>query len=158
MTRAEKTLLLKEVVLVPDKSFREAHKALYHFTDNSYIIAGEGLFESFAAFTGDHDKLHIASHWVDIVKLAIWKAEPDTGDLLLLLRNIGIKAEELLPFRNSALSDIFPWLYYGKRLDVLRRVCFEAKTKAEKHMRGKNMRIHCHLISEETNTIIASSL
>ena len=80
------------------------------------------------------------------------------GDAFFLLRNTGISREELLPFRDSDISDLFPWLYYGKRFDILRKICVAAKTNAERHIKNRDTRVHCHLSSVDTNRIVASSL
>ena len=93
-----------------------------------------------------------------MVMLALGKTKPHMGDMFLLLRRAGIKAEELVPFRESELGDIFPWLYYGRRFDVLRRICQAAKVNAERYLRNNNARVHCHLVVEDIPAIIASSL
>lgn len=147
-----------EWVFASSVASKDAHKNLYHFSESSYIITGEALMESIIASGGDVNRLHIASTWTIMLRLAIGKARPRMGDLFLLLRNAGIKAEELAPFRESELSDIFPWLYYGRRFDVLGRICRAAKANVERYLRDKNARVHCHLVAEDIPQIVASSL
>jgi len=147
-----------DIVFASNEASRNAHRELYHFREQSYIIVTDNLIETITAFKGDLNKLHISSNWADIIKLAVWKSEPGVGDVFFLLRNMGITSEELLPFRDAEIADLFPWLYYGKRFDVLRKICFAARTNVEKHIRNKEARIHCHLTSEDTNRIVASSL
>jgi len=149
---------MTELVFASSPASKDAHKNLYHFSETSYIITGEELMESILGFRGDLSRLHIASTWTIMVGLAMWKAKPQMGDMFLLLRNAGIKAEELAPFRASEVSDIFPWLYYGRRFDVLRRICHSAKANAEKYLKEKDTRVHCHLVAEDTPQIIASSI
>jgi hypothetical protein len=149
---------LTEVVLASDEPSKIAHKELYHFHDDSYRIVWDDLLETIAAFEGKISRVHISSNWTDIVRLATWRSKPSTGDVFFLLRNMGIRPEELLPFRDSDISDLFPWLYYGKRVDILRKICLAAKTNAERHMKNRDTRVHCHLSSGDTSRIVASSL
>jgi hypothetical protein len=147
-----------EIVFASDEVSRNAHRELYRFDEQVYIIVTDDLIETITQFKGDPNKLHVSSNWADITRLAVWKPEPKAGDVFFLLRNIGITSEELLPFRDAGIADLFPWLYYGKRMDVLRKICLAAKANVEKHIENKEVRIHCHLTSEETNRIVASSL
>ena len=149
---------MTEWVFVSSPAAKDAHKNLYHFSETSYIITGEDLMESLIGFRGNLSRLHIASTWTIMVGLAIWRARPHRGDMFLLLRNAGISAEELAPFRESEVGDIFPWLYYGKRFDVLRRICQTAKASTERYLKEKDARVHCHLVVEDIPQIIASSL
>jgi hypothetical protein len=147
-----------EIVFASDEGSKNAHRELYHLGEQAYVIPADNFIEAIAQFEGDVHRLHISSNWHDIIRLAVWRADPKAGDVFLLLRNIGIAAEELHPFRESDIADIFPWLYYGKRLDVLRKICFAARANVEKRLKNKEARVHCHLTSEDTNRIVASSL
>lgn len=149
---------MSEIVFVSDEASRIAHQELYHFEEKVYIVVAANLLETLAAFRGDLKRLHISTTWIDIARLATWKSEPKAGDILFLLRNLGLRSEELLPFKGADVADLFPYLYYGKRFDVLRKICYAAKANVEKHIGNKEVRIHCHLASEETKRIVASSL
>lgn len=149
---------MTEWVFASSPESKDAHKKLYHFSESSYVITGEDLMESIMEFRGGFTRLHIASTWNSMVKIAVWKTRPHIGDVFLLLRNAGINAEELALFRESEVGDIFPWLYYGKRFDVLRRICQTAKANTERYLKDKETRVHCHLVAEDTPQIIASSL
>ena len=144
--------------MASSEASRDAHQGLYHFADGVYIIAKRDIIGSIAELPDDLSRIHISSPWEDIVRLAVWKSEPAKGDVFLLLTNAGITVEELRPFRDSEISDIFPWLYYGRRLDVLRKICRVAKANAEKHVRNRETHVYCHLTSEVTKSIVASSL
>lgn len=148
----------REVVLASNEASREAHRALYRLTEDLYFIVRDDLLESIVRVTGGVKRVHITAPWADIIRIATWKPKPNKGDIFLLLRNSGIEGEELLPFRDSDADDIFPWLYYGKRIDVLRKICRSAKTNVERHLRNRETRVYCHLISEDTKSIVASSL
>ncbi len=147
-----------EVVLVSDETSRVAHKELYHFRDDSYRIVKDDLLDTITTLDGEMVRVHVCSNWADMVRLATWRSEPATGDIFYLLRNMGVTPEELLPFRDSTVSDLFPWLYYGKRFDILKKICRTAKMNAERHMRNSGTRVYCHLSSADTNRIVASSL
>ncbi len=147
-----------ELVLASDETARLAHKELYHLHDDLYRIVEDDLLGVIAALEGEMKRLHMSLNWDDILKLATWRASPSMGDVFFLLKNAGIGAEELLPFRNSDVTDLFPWLYYGKRLDVLRKVCRVAKANAEKRIKNRDTRVYCHLSLVDTNRIVASSL
>ncbi len=144
--------------MVSNETSRDAHRALYHLAENLYFIVNGDLLESIVRKTDDMNRVHITATWADMIRIATWSREPNKGDIFLLLRNSGIGAEELGPFRNSGAADIFPWLYYGNRLDVLRKICRSAKTNVEKFIKNKETRVYCHLISETTQSIVASSL
>jgi hypothetical protein len=146
-----------EVVLASDETSWYAHQELYRLNDGSYRIVSD-LLGTIAALEGRIKRLHISSNWTDIIRLATWRPDPNRGDVFVLLRNIGISPGELLPFRDAALADIFPWLYYGKRFDILRKICRAAKTNAERHLKDGDTRVHCHLSSGDVNRIVASSL
>jgi len=92
---------MRETVLASSESSRDAHRELYRFAEDAYIVVSGSLLDTI---------------------------------------------------------NLFPWLYYGKRFDVLRKICFAAKTNAERHVRNREMRVHCHLSSADTNRIVASSL
>jgi hypothetical protein len=62
---------------------------------------------------------------------------------------------DLKPFVSSDIGDIFHYLYYGGRLDVLRGVCRRAKRSAEG---GFKIRFDCHMVMDETVRIVASTL
>lgn len=149
---------IKEMVIASDEAAMNAHRDLYHFRDDAYIIARDDLLELIMTFSMDLDKLHIATTWIDTLRLVTWKAGPEIGDVFMLLREAGIKTEELLRFRDSDIADIFPYFYYGKRFDVFRRICFIAKRNSERHLRNRDLYVHCYLCSEDDRRIIASSL
>lgn len=148
----------REVVLASNEESRDAHKALYHFAEELYLIVGDDLLESIAGVTEEMSRVHITVPWTDLISIATWKTGPSKADIFFLLTNSGVDGEELRPFKDSDAGDIFPWLYYGKRLNVLRKICRSAKTNVEKHLKNREARVYCHLVSEDTKSIVASSL
>lgn len=112
-----------------------------------------------ASVTEDLTKLHIAAGWEAILRVALWTSRrPLLIDVLGLLKKVGITESELLPFRNADINDIFPWLYYGKRFEALRKIANRAKAKAESALEKKKLLVYCHLVAEDTEQIVASSL
>ena len=147
-----------ETVLVSQRELKSAHRDLYHSPEGAYRIIEGDILTAVASLPGELTRLHIVATWGDILRLAAWKKDLGIGDIFVLLKTIGVRQEDLLPFRNCDISDIFPWLYYGKHLTVLRKLCRIAKTNAERHLRNRDARVYCHLISEDRHGIIASSL
>lgn len=154
----EEVVHLNEIVLVSNEISKDMHGNIFNLSEDSYIFSGKDMLETVTEFSKAPGKLHIASTWVDMLRLAAWSFNPSRGDVFIILRNAGIRTEELLPFRDSDIMDIFPWLYYGKKLDVLRKICLTARINSEKHLKNKDVRVKCHLISEDSKQIVASSL
>ncbi len=151
---------VREVVLSLNELSAVAHKELYSFEDRRYIMSGTDLLASIlsAAETGA-DRLHIATDWENLLRIALWSsAKPPLFDVITLLKKSGAAEAELQPFRKSEISDLLPWLYYGRKFDILRRICHAARTKAEAKANRKGLHIYCHLVSDESRRIIASSL
>lgn len=150
----------REVVLSVNELAAKAHKELYSFADRHYIMSGADLLASIlSAAEKGADRLHIAVDWDNLLRIALWSsAKPPLFDVLSLLKRSGAAETELQPFRKSEISDLLPWLYYGRKFDVLRRLCLAARTKAEAKANRKGLHIYCHLVSDESGCIVASSL
>jgi len=149
---------MREVVIASNEESGKIHRETCHPAgDDCHLVRGD-ILGSVEDLSQDLDRLHIAATWPDMIRLAAWKGEPTMGDLFLLLKNTGVGAEELLPFSDADTGDLFPWLYYGKRLDTLRKICRIAKRNAEEHLRKKDVRVYCHLVLEDVHRIVASSL
>lgn len=158
-----------EVVLCDSELSRRAHKELYRFSDEVYVIAdtGFGVFDAVTQLAGScaetggpcPSKIHIVLGWENILRVSSWKAErPGAGDAFLVLKAAGVTDRELQPFKAADINDLFPWLYYGKRFDVLRKVCHAAKHRMEGRLNNRSVRVDSHLIAEDTRKIVASSL
>ncbi len=104
-------------------------------------------------------KLHISAGWEAMLEAALWTlGRPSVHDVLALLKKAGIGDDEIAPFRKSEVADLFPWLYYGKRFDVLRRVCNTAKARIDSKLERKKLLVYCHLSEDHTGRIVASNL
>ncbi|HXX57781.1 MAG TPA: hypothetical protein VEI96_07245 [Thermodesulfovibrionales bacterium] len=149
---------MREVIIASDEESGRIHRETCHSAEEDCRLAGGDILGSVMGLSQEVERLHIVATWPDVIRLAAWKTEPKMGDLLVLLKSVGLRADELLPFANADTGDLFPWLYYGKRFDTLRRLCRIAKKNAEDHVRKKDVRVYCHLISEDVHRIVASSL
>jgi N-acetyl-anhydromuramyl-L-alanine amidase AmpD len=94
-----------------------------------------------------------------MLEVALWTpGRPPVHDVLGLLKRAGVGDDEIAPFKKSEVADLFPWLYYGKRLDVLRRVCNTAKTRIDSKLERKKLLVYCHLSMDDAGRIVASNL
>lgn len=151
---------IREVVLSVNELAVKAHKELYSFEDRHYIISEDDLLASIL-LTAEKgaDRLHIAVDWENLLRVALWSpGSPPLYDVISLLKRSGAAETELQPFRKSEINDLLPWLYYGRKFDILRRLCLAARTKAEAKANRKGLHIYCHLVSDESRCIVASSL
>ncbi|MDH4232016.1 MAG: hypothetical protein OEW04_08310 [Nitrospirota bacterium] len=152
--------VFREIVLFQDELSRKIHKALFSLDDACYRQSTNNIVAAVqeAAQSG-LSKLHIIAGWENILKIAIWTSDrPLIHEVLSLIKKTGVKENELRPFKNADIGDIFPWLYYGNRFDILRKICSAAKTKTELMTDSRKVLVYCHLVSVETEKIVASSL
>lgn len=149
-----------EIVLYLNDTAKHAHQQLFTLADASYTPINGKLTDSIiAAAFGSAVKVHIAADWETILKVALWTSEkPTSHDVHALLKKMGVAEGELLPFAKSDINDLFPWLYYGKKFDTLRKICNAAKARAESRIEKKTVLVYCHLVFSEPQKIIASSL
>jgi len=157
-----------ELGICDGETAKQAHKELFHFSDNAYIVADEkanifyllsDIINACDSSSDSSQKIHLVVSWINLVRFSLWQAsKPTTGDVFTLLRNSGVSSGELQPLKSSDIDDIFPWLYYGKRFDVLRKICHMAKRKVESNFKKYTIAVECHVIAEDTKKIVASSL
>lgn len=158
-----------QIIICDSEISKNAHKELFHYNDDEYIIIDEAhiifdrIFKTVKLCNSDlsscPSKIHVVLNWLNILQISLWKAEkPTVGELFTILRNAGIKSDELQPFKTGDASDLFPWLYYGKRFDILRKICHAAKKQMESHLKNHFTRVDCHLVADDTKRIVASSL
>ncbi|GAB4484201.1 MAG: hypothetical protein OHK006_07850 [Thermodesulfovibrionales bacterium] len=143
-----------------DEAGRKAHRGLFALPEGSYHQAGADIpADILKAVGGGAGRLHLVLSWEALLSVAVWShGRPAMFDVLSLLRRSGLTDADLAPFAGSDPGDLFPWLYYGKRLDVLRKVCSAAKAKVESHAGPKRLLVSCHLSCSEMHGIVASSL
>lgn len=156
------------LILCDSDASKAAHKELFRYKDDLYkVLETENVFyqtREIIDLLNSNDlsnpvKLHITFNWSNILKIFLWQPEaPSTGDIFLTLRNFGLTSDELSLFKNFDRGDIFFSLYYGKRFDILRKVCHGAKRQIERHLRNNFVKTDVHLIAEDTGRIVASTL
>lgn len=156
----DKNNFFREIVIFQDEVSRISHKALFSLDDVCYKQSHINIIDSVmeVAQTG-LSKLHISAGWENILKVAVWTCDnPSIHDVISLVKKCGVKEEDLMPFRHSDINDLYPWLYYSNRTDIMRKICSAAKTRVESRIDSRKVLVYCHLVSEETQKIIASSL
>lgn len=158
-----------ELVVCDGEAARSAHRELYRFNDESYVLASAAndLFLTVAAIIEELNnelqsrlsKIHLALAWDNLLTVSLWRETvPSALDSFVVLSKAGVGMEEFKPFKDAAVADLFPWLYYAKRFDVLRKVCHAAKKQTESRIKNHSIRVDCHLVAEDAKRIVASSL
>ncbi len=151
---------LKEVVLYQGEAAKKSHQQLFSLHNSCYLPAGESIVQSILSLDlQDVSKLHISAGWEAIIEVALWTlGRPMMSDVIFLLKRAGVSDDETAPFKSAEVGDIFPWLYYGNRFDVLRRICNTAKTRIDSKLERKKLLVYCHLSMEGSERIVASNL
>jgi hypothetical protein len=147
------------LVLCEGEAAKRAHQELFSFSDAPYRIIEGSITDGVNAFdTFSSGELHIVAGWETILCAAMWsRRKPAVCDVLALLEKAGMSGEDHCLSGDRSLSDIFSLLCRGERLDLLRRICRTAKASVESRCNG-DVGVHCHLVSDETGRIVASSL
>lgn len=148
------------MVLYQGEAAKRSHQSLFSLDEACYCPAEEGMVASILSADLDNvSRLHISAGWEAILEVALWTSDsPPVHEVLSLLKKAGIGDNEIAPFKKSEVADLFPWLYYGKRFDVLRRVCNFAKTRIDSKLERKKLLVYCHLSMEDAGRIVASNL
>lgn len=123
----------------------------------SIICSGESALPELlleAVCSGRFRHIHLVTDWAELLSL-LGVAESASA-AIRLLRDSGMKEGEAAAFRGALPSDLFPSLYYGKRFDILKRVCLTAKRRFESM--ACSTRIDCHLVSPVIMQVVATSL
>jgi hypothetical protein len=149
----------KILVLFEGEAAKKFHQELFSLPDAPYrIIKGAVTEEVVSAFPGVSGELHIAAGWETILFVALWSGtEPSVHDVLALMKKSDKADADLSFLEDRNLRDIFSLLCREGRFDFLRKICNTAKANVESRCMGK-ARVHCHLVSEEMEKIVASSL
>jgi len=153
------------IVLCDSEIARGAHSELFS-SGHRYIIPDKAanMLEAISNIINTYSsssslqKIHLVVGWPNILQISLWTSKPSTGDIFTLLRNQGVTSDELKPFKASDINDIFPWLYYGKRFEILKKLCHIVKRKIENNFKKSSVSVDCHIVAEDTKKIVASSL
>ncbi len=146
-------------MLCEGEAAKRAHQELFSFSDAPYRIIEGSITDGVNAFDAfSTGELHIVAGWETILCAALWSpGKPAVFEAVALLEKAGMPGEGHCLFGDRSLSDIFSLLRRGVRLDLLRGVCRTAKASVESRCNG-DVGVHCHLVSDETGRIVASSL
>lgn len=152
--------VFREIVVFQDENSRKSHKILFSLDDSCYKQSCNDILGTIVDVAqAGLSKLHITAGWENILKIAVWTCDkPLIHEVIALIRKTGVSEEDLRPFNEADINDIFPWLYYSNRFDILRKICTAAKSRIESKVDSRKALIYCHLVSEETGKIVASSL
>lgn len=175
----EKIAGLTEIVICDSLGAMQAHKERFRFSQNAYINACEDaaaqpasggcfcnvfpivakIIDTCNALDYCPSRIHLAMGWENILRVAVWKQDFESiWDVFIVLKKAGLAEACLTPFANSPVSDLFPFLYYKKEFDVLKRVCIITKKQIEARLKAKDVRVGCHLMPEDAAEIVASNL
>jgi len=156
----DKSDVFREIAIFQDEISRKSHKVLFSLDDSCYKRCCKNIVDTVLEVAQSGlSKLHIIAGWENILALAVWTRDrPLLHEVIALIKKTGVKEEELKPFKNSDIHDLFPWLYYSNRFDILRKICSAAKSKIESKIDSRKVLVYCHLVSDETGKIVASSL
>lgn len=151
---------MESLVIADSMEARDAHLGLFKLKRDAYgVFSGsEPVRLLKEGVKSGVFSLHVSAGWQWVVRIAVWKDAPLKGDILLMLTDAGLTRDEVSPFTEADPEDIFPTLYYGRRFDVLRRICRKAKDNIEKNLRCFVQRADVHLINRDITQIVASSL
>jgi len=149
-----------EMVIAEDDLAREAHKSLFHFNDENYLSGDNGNIFSILEniIKKGALKVHLVGSWSWILRFATGSLQLKRGEVFYILKSCGLTEDELKPFRDSDIEDIFHFLYYGRRFEVLRKLCHKTKSRTEKSINHEGVRVYCHIVSAISKQIVASSL
>lgn len=147
-----------EIVICDGNISLVAHRELFKFDKEKYVLCDTPPVKCLKEAIGSVSNVHLSFLWKSLLGVALWKDTVSNGEVMLLLKETGLDDTELNPFRQGSVNDIFPVLYYGKHFDVLRKVCSYAKKVSQDKLGQLSIQVNCHMVSEETGKIVASSL
>ena len=158
---------LTEIVIYDSESALQAHRELFRFSNRSYISTANTdnafplvvtLVNTCNASESCPTRIHLAVGWENMLRVAAWMTDfGSVKDTFIVLKNAGVTESVLIPFAASPVGDLFPYLYYGKKLDVLKKICVIARKQVESHVKKSPVRVDCHIITDSPH-VVASSL
>jgi hypothetical protein len=159
---------LTEAVVFDSKAALQAHKDLFRFNEQCYISSDNhenvfplvaGLVDACNASESYPSRIHLAAGWENMLRVAAWQSDLDSvKDAFIIMKNAGMPESALSPFTDSPVGDLFPYLYYGKQLDVMKKICVMARKQIEARVRKSPVRADCHIIMKDSPHVVASSL
>ncbi len=144
------------VVIAEDEKAKRAHQELFRWPDEMYRVLGGVDLEYLSSLNGTADRVHITGSWQFLLKVGLWSRDVAPGQMSLLLKKLGMPDEEIRPFLKAPLDDLFYTLYYGKRFEVLRKLCHYIRRSLQDRLGG--LPVDCHMVVPGRAQIVASSL
>ncbi len=148
-----------EIVIVEDNHCMKAHRDLFRMSEDCYRRQPRDTYTTVNTYCeyGPY-RVHLVGTWTWLLSLAFLRdSPPDNFEVLYLLKQLGVEESLLQAFRESRIEDIYYTLYYGRRLDVLRRLCHYTRWRLQEAIKT-GTRFECHIVSYDRPQIIASSL
>ena len=159
---------LSEVVICDTESALRSHMDLFRYSKSSYIAADDSgnafpLIASLVDACNESEscptRIHLAVGWENMLRAAAWRSDFSSAkDVFIVLKNAGVAESALSLFTSSPVCDLYPYLYYGKQMDVLKKLCTIARKQIEARVQKATVRAYCHLITEDSPHVVASSL
>lgn len=159
---------LTEVIICDSESALQAHKELFRYSQHSYISSDDtgnafplvtALVDTCNAAVSCPTRIHLALGWENMLRVAAWMSDfKSVKDAFIVLKTAGIAEAALTPFAASPVSDLFPFLYYSKQLDVMKKICVIARKQIESRVKKSPVRVDCHIITADSPQVVASSL
>ncbi|HMK55554.1 MAG TPA: hypothetical protein VK448_02825 [Dissulfurispiraceae bacterium] len=159
---------LTEVVICDTASALRSHMDLFRYSRSSYISADNfgnafpliaSLIDACNESESCPARIHLAVGWENMLRAAAWRSDFSSAkDVFIVLKNAGVAESALSLFASAPVCDLFPFLYYGKQLDVLKKICIMARRQIETRIQKSPVRADCHIITEDSPHIVASSL
>ncbi|MCX8068868.1 MAG: hypothetical protein N2738_00010 [Thermodesulfovibrionales bacterium] len=142
------------------------HKGIFQLPDEKYYLCKEpSLFINDLRYfltsinnqsQKSHIKINFVIDWDTLFRVLLWRDENiSVKGAYMLLIDAGLKREDIEPFFDSSLLDLFLSIYYSNRLEILRRLCSRAKKTIENKL---SIKTECHLVPKGFDFITASSL
>lgn len=147
---------MQEIALCQNEVTRIAHKELFDFSDDSYIVSSDIIREILKIQTSEIVRVHLCLNWSGLFNVILWSEELSRPLIKKILIKAGLEEGELKNVADTDPLILFHWLYYGKRFKILRKLCLMARDTVQDKVRA--VRFECHLIAEEIPRIVASTL
>ncbi len=148
---------MRRVLVIADsEASMKAHQELFRWPEENYMVSEELPFEALKGHVEGAERVHIVGSWQYILRVATGSDRIGPGQLSFLMKRLGLTEEELQPFLAASVDDLFYTLYYGRRFDVLRRLCHHVRRVIQERFSG--LMVDCHMVVPDRAQIVASSL
>lgn len=158
-----------EMVFCDSRHAFTIHRGVFQIPEEKYYVYSEQnsfISHIISVVSSLHNKsstkylkVNFVIDWDSLIRLLLWRDDNiSVRSAYILFTDAGLKREDIEPFFESSLLDLFLSIYYSKRLDVLRRLCSRAKKTVEHKLSDYSIKSDCHLVPNGFDFIAASSL